>query len=100
MIEASELRGRDPDQEPDSVASELALRLEMARRLEVARTLRRLNHLDESDKAHIEALSHQIVSAIMTGPLDRLACEGEHAEIARFLFGLEDQGEGCAGPLA
>ena len=91
MIEASELIGGRPGYERESVAEELALRLEAARRMEVERTLRRLSHLDEADRAHIEALSHQIVSAIMTAPLDRLACEGEHAEIARFLFGLEER---------
>jgi glutamyl-tRNA reductase len=72
--------------QPRRFADELALRVEATRRAEVERTLRRLRHLADSDKQHIDELSRQIVEAVIGRPLDRLARDGRHMDALRELF--------------
>jgi len=64
---------------------------EQARQAEIARTLGRLDHLQESDRRRIEAMSKALVKRILHGPVGQLRNGGQrHVGAARDLFGLAD----------
>jgi glutamyl-tRNA reductase len=71
-------------------------RAEQLRQDELERTLRALRHLPPDDRAAIESLTRQLTAKLMHAPTARLreaAARGrdaEVAEIARYLFALED----------
>jgi hypothetical protein len=77
----------DPDATPQAFAQELARRLENTRQIELERTLRRLKHLDERDKQHVDELTRQLVSSVIGLPLARLTGANHHLPAAQDLFG-------------
>ena len=71
---------------------------ESVREAETARALRGLKHLSDADRAAVDALTRQLVAKLLHMPSTRLrqAAAGQQdaatAEVAQFLFGLEDEG--------
>jgi glutamyl-tRNA reductase len=69
---------------------------EMIRQIELEKTLRRLGHLTEADRSHIEAMTQALVKKLLHAPTHRLRAEAasprasEYAAIARMLFNLSD----------
>jgi glutamyl-tRNA reductase len=76
---------------------ELRGRAEQVRQDELARALRSLRHLPQNDRAAIESLTRQLMAKLLHAPTARLreaAANGrdaEVAEIARYLFALDDE---------
>jgi glutamyl-tRNA reductase len=71
-------------------------RAEEVRETETARVMRSLRHLAPSDQALVENLTRQLLNKVLHAPTSRLreaaasGREGEIAEAARYLFGLEN----------
>ena len=67
---------------------------ETIRLAELNKTLRRLPHLDETERARIEALTQALVKKLLDAPTNRLRAQAntpdapEYANVARTLFGL------------
>jgi glutamyl-tRNA reductase len=70
-------------------------RAEEVREMEVARALRSMRHLSPADQAAIETLTRQLLNKVLHSPTAKLreaaahGREGEIADAARYLFGLE-----------
>lgn len=70
---------------------------EAVRREEVEKALRRLSHLPEEDREHVERLTRQLLNKLLHGPTSRLrdaAGNGRGAQVvdaARYLFEIEPE---------
>lgn len=79
---------------------------EAIRQSEVEKTLRRLPELSESERLHIEAMTHALVKKILASPTRRLRAEAtsnnavEYAALTRTLFGLESHSSHDSKPTA
>jgi glutamyl-tRNA reductase len=78
-----------------ALIAELRVRADALRRAEVEKTLRRLPHLDETERQRIEALAESLVNKLLHAPTLRLKAEAgnghaaEYAAAARYLFALD-----------
>jgi glutamyl-tRNA reductase len=78
-------------------------RAEELREAETARALRGLRHLSPADQAAVENLTRQLLNKVLHSPTARLreaaahGREGEIADAARYLFGLDGAGAGADG---
>ncbi len=76
------------------VIADLHKQAENIREAELAKTLRQMPNLSEAEHAHLEALTHAIVSKLLAAPTQRLRIEAagpnnqQYAEMARSLFAL------------
>lgn len=73
------------------VVRQLHRKAEAIREQELARTLGKLQHLNASDRRHVEAMSRAIVKKLLHDPIDALKASGEHGrhiDAARDLFRL------------
>lgn len=76
------------------VIADLHKQAENIRETELAKTLRQMPNLSEAEHAHLEALTHAIVSKLLAAPTQRLRIEAagpnsqQYAEMARSLFRL------------
>jgi glutamyl-tRNA reductase len=75
-------------------------RAEELREVETTRALRALRHLSPADQAAVENLTRQLLNKVLHSPTARLreaaahGREGEIADAARYLFGLDADGAG------
>jgi glutamyl-tRNA reductase len=79
---------------------QLRSRAEEMREVETLRALRALRHLSPADQAAVENLTRQLLNKVLHSPTARLreaaanGKEGEIADAARYLFGLDHDGAG------
>ncbi len=76
--------------------SEITERADEMRLAETAKTMARLSHLSERDRREVAALAQAVQRKLLHGPIERLKDEAlseGYLEMARDLFGLEDQTE-------
>jgi glutamyl-tRNA reductase len=83
------------------VIADLHQKAEAIRQNELEKSLRRLPDLSEGERASIEAMTRAIVNRLLDAPITRLRAEAhcafaaEYTSVARTLFGLPVQGNGC-----
>ena len=75
---------------------ELRGRAEELREAEIARAMRSLRHLSDEDRAAVDNLTRQLLNKVLHAPTSRLreaaaeGREGDIAQAARYLFGLDN----------
>ena len=80
-----------------AVIADLHHKADAIRNAEIEKTLRRLKHLNEDDRRHIELLTESLVNKILHEPTMRLKAEAgnghaaEYATTVRHLFALNQQ---------